>query len=149
MPIVFFILSCLVYLFTTPAAVYFMWLAIQRDEMFGKWQDVLDWIYEQMGKSSFVVKHHLHVNVTRFLGGCDKCFANLISLIAYIPFYFIASEFWWPEAIWARILLFLYLWVVAWNLSIINKRRLDLQAKKIQELDMQEEINKRINNNEL
>lgn len=115
----FWIITIL-YILAMPAMYNFLWKAIQRGEMFGKWQDVLDWLFAKGYK-----------NLEKFLGGCMVCFSHCIAWLAYIAWAIISSKYieWWY---------FTFLWIVlvpiTWYLGVMSKHLIDVLAEKVEKL---------------
>lgn len=68
-------------------------------QIFGKWQDVVEWVYNKTG-SNFIYKA---------LGGCDTCFTMWISILVVYPLYwyfgtkygfYIAQDWQTTAALW-------------------------------------------------
>lgn len=56
-------------------AFKFLYTAIQPGQMLGKWQKVIDYVFEK--------GHH---NAAKLLGECGMCFAHLISQIGFTAY---------------------------------------------------------------
>jgi hypothetical protein len=53
-----------------------LWPSIQQDQIFGRWQNVLD----NLSRKGYG-------DVAKFLGHCELCFSHFISVLSYIVFY--------------------------------------------------------------
>lgn len=100
-------------LFTSTPAIYnFLWKAIQRGEMFGAWQDVVEWVF---GKGWH--------KVSDFIGGCQVCFAHFIAWLAYITWATICGE-WYVWLLWTAMVPML------WLVNLYSKHILDILTEK-------------------
>lgn len=111
-----FIIVTILLFVATPAIYNFLWKAIQRGEMFGAWQDVVDWVY---GKGWH--------KVSDFIGGCQVCFAHFCAWLAYITWAVIWDR-WYVWVLWMAIV------PLVWYINLGSKLLLDVLAEKAKEL---------------
>lgn len=99
-------------------------MSIQRGELLGSWQNVLDYIYGNGYRK-----------LAMFLGDCDKCFANFIAWLCMIPFVCFTWNIWAKTNIALTIFSIIYLWVFGWFSSLVVKRKFDLMVEKRKKLE--------------
>lgn len=132
-----FLVYYLLFLIGTPCLYNFLWKAIQQDQMLGKWQDVLAWLYEQGYK-----------NLEKFLGGCELCFSHFVSWLSLAIFCGLLYRI-WPFAWYETIVVLLYPLVTNWFTGLWMKQSMDIRNLKRQKLQDEEddrEAQNRINN---
>lgn len=99
----------------------FLWKAIQRGQMFGKWQNVLDWLY---GKG---MKH-----LSMFLGDCVVCFAHFIAWVMFGLNYAATHSMWEIHGVLFNILYALVFVAISWRLSLFSYYIMDKQESEKQ-----------------
>jgi hypothetical protein len=117
----------ILYIAATPCLYNFLWKAIQPGEMLGKWQKVLDWIWNYSKQ------------LEKFLGGCEICFSHFISWLGLACFVCFT---------WNHISLSWYQWIIlgwmsislTWYLGLYSKQLLDIGAAKRDKLNKENEL---------
>lgn len=81
-----FVLIFITFVVASGCMSWVAYSAIQKDEVFGAWQKVLDKLYAKSEAIMLANKTDKPNNYTlaeRFLGGCYKCFSHLWSLFGF------------------------------------------------------------------
>lgn len=97
----FILFTCMFILFAI-GGFKFLYNAIQPGQMFGKYQEFLDWVYAK------------NIGAAKLLGACAMCFAHLIAILVFILFVFFVD---WPLNWWQSIIWYLMFISIAWYFS--------------------------------